>query len=83
MQDCILGNGQHTLRLNFGYRLCILTIAKTENLRIADPNLHRVDKLLNNRAGCYQSLLLAKAFPEWDFRYFSNDSALALSLKAR
>jgi hypothetical protein len=28
----------------------------------------------------HQSLLLSKAFPEWDFRYFSNESALALSL---
>jgi hypothetical protein len=33
--------------------------------------------------GCYQSLLLAKACPKWDFKYFSNDSALALSLNAR
>jgi hypothetical protein len=25
--------------------------------------------------------LFGKAFPEWDFKYFSNESALALSLK--
>jgi hypothetical protein len=31
----------------------------------------------------HQSLLFAKAFPEWDFRYLSNESALALSLKDR
>ena len=30
----------------------------------------------------YHNLLFAKAFPEWDFRYFSNDSALDRSLKA-
>ena len=30
----------------------------------------------------YKSLFLAKALPEWDFRYFSNCSALYLSGKA-
>ena len=29
-----------------------------------------------------QSLLLAKALPEWDFRYFSKERALDRSLKA-
>jgi hypothetical protein len=29
------------------------------------------------------SLFLAKAFPEWDFRYFSNAKAVDLSLNAR
>jgi hypothetical protein len=53
-------------------------------LRIANPNLHRIDKHLNNRiSGRYQSLLLTKAFPEWDLRYFSNAKALDLSLKER
>jgi len=34
-------------------------------------------------SSCYQSLLLAKALPEWDLRYFSKDRALDRSLKAR
>jgi hypothetical protein len=31
----------------------------------------------------YHNLFLAKAFPEWDFRYFSKERALERSLKAR
>jgi hypothetical protein len=41
------------------------------------------DLWTTEKSGFYQSRLFAKAFPEWDFRYFSKDRALEWSLKAR
>lgn len=60
-----------------------LIIPEAENFESADMGSTYCCFWTTKNQGFYQSLLLAKAFPEWDFRYFSKATAVDLFLKAR